>query len=74
MCEKYYIWNLAACSCENGKCAESIIDDSVITCDEIIEERKTIPTKTLQQKPCQQILTKKKVACKTKNFYILLTF
>ena len=37
MCEKYYIWNPSTCSCENGKCARSIIDDSVITCDEIID-------------------------------------
>ena len=32
------------CSCEDGKYLESIIDDSVITCDEIIEETKIIPT------------------------------
>ena len=37
-----YIWNPATCSCENGKHLSSIIDDSVITCDEIIEETKTI--------------------------------
>ena len=38
ICEKYYIWNSAACSCENGKYLASIIEDSVITCDEIIEK------------------------------------
>ena len=37
ICEKDYIWNLATCSCENGKYLESITDDSVITCDEIID-------------------------------------
>ena len=37
ICEKDYICNLATCSCENGKYLESIIDDSVITCDEIID-------------------------------------
>ena len=50
ICEKQYIWNLATCSCENSKYLPTIINDSVITCDEIIdpeaksydEERKTI--------------------------------
>ena len=52
ICEKYYIWNPATCSCENGKYLASIIDDSVFTYDEIIdrkaksndEETKTIRT------------------------------
>ena len=35
MCEKDYIWNRATCSGENGKYLAGIIDDSVITCDEI---------------------------------------
>ena len=30
---------LGNCTCENGKYAKSIGDDSVITCDEIIEEK-----------------------------------
>ena len=65
MCEKDYIWNPATCSCKNGKYLESIIiDDSVITCDEIIEETKSISTNS----------NEKKIICKTKNFYILLTF
>ena len=29
------IMNLATCSCENGKYLERIIDDSLITCDEL---------------------------------------
>ena len=44
MYEKDYIWNPATCSCENDKYLASIIDDSVITCDEIIEETNSIPT------------------------------
>ena len=40
ICAKDYIWNPATCSCENVKYLASIIDDSVITCDEIIEEKK----------------------------------
>ena len=42
MCRKDYAWNLAIYSCENVKYVGSIIDDSVITCDGIIEE--TAPT------------------------------
>ena len=38
------------------------MDDSVITCDEIIEE--TVPTN----------FNEKKATCKTQNFYILLAF
>ena len=37
MCEKDYIWNPAVCSCKSGKYLASIIDDLVITCDEIID-------------------------------------
>ena len=69
MCKKDYFWNPATCSCENGKHLASITNDSVITCDEIIEETKTIPTKTVPTN-----FNEKKVTCKTKNFYISLTF
>ena len=37
ICEKDYVWNTAKCICENGKYLASIMDDSVITCDEVIE-------------------------------------
>ena len=44
------------------------MDDSVITCDEVIEsyneEIKTIPTS----------FNEKNITCKTQSFYILLTF
>ena len=50
MCEKNYIWNLATRGF-NG----SIIDDSVVMCDEIIEEIKAIPTKSASTKT---VLTK----------------
>ena len=36
-CEKDYIWNPAAWSCENAQHLASTVDDSAITCDEIIE-------------------------------------
>ena len=44
MCKKDYICNLATFSCENSKYLSSIIGDSVIMCDEIVETRKVIPT------------------------------
>ena len=65
VCEKDYIWNPATCSCENAKYLASIIDDSVITCDKIIdEETKTVTTN----------FNEKNAICKTKNFSISLTF
>ena len=53
VCEKDYIWNPATCSCEDGKYLLSIMDDSAIMCDEIIDakaksydlETKMFPTK-----------------------------
>ena len=54
------------CSCENGKYLASIMDDSSITCDEIIEsydeETETIPTN----------FNVKKATCKTAKPHILL--
>ena len=35
--EKIIFWNPATCSCENGKYLASILDDSAIICDEVIE-------------------------------------
>ena len=45
--KKDYICNSATCSCENGKYFASIVDNSVITCDEFIEEPKSIPISTV---------------------------
>ena len=50
MCDKGYIWNPTTCSCKNGKYLANIIDGSVITCDDIIEEAKTIPTNFNEKK------------------------
>ena len=59
MCAKkkvyIYIWDPASRSCKNGKYVGSITDDSVIMCDEIIEETKTIPTKSTST---ETVLTK----------------
>ena len=62
MCKKTYIWNPSTCNCENGKYLD--IDDSVITCDEIIQvtknysNQKLFQQKLFQQKLFQEILTK----------------
>ena len=37
VCEKDFVWNPATCNCENGKYLASIMDDSAIICDEIVE-------------------------------------
>ena len=47
---KDYIWNLATCSCENGKYLASIMDNSEITCDESIKESKAFPTNFNEKK------------------------
>ena len=42
--------NPATCNCKNGTYLGSITDDSVITCGEIIEEIKTLPTNFNEKK------------------------
>ena len=37
VCEKDHVWNLDTCNCKHGKHLGSIMDDSAIMCDEIIE-------------------------------------
>ena len=64
MCQKDYIWNPVTCNCENGKNLASVIGDSVIMCDDIIEETKTVTTS----------FNEKNAIYKTKDFYILLAF
>ena len=68
ICEKDYVWNPAICNCENGQFLASIMDDSVIKCDKVIEsyeeEINTIPTN----------FNEKNVTRKTKSFYVLLAF
>ena len=76
VCENSYIWNSAICSCENDKYVGSI-DDSVISCDEIIEEIKTVLTKsTSTESPSTKTVPAKTVLTKSTftNFYILLIF
>ena len=49
MCQKDNIWNPVTCNCENGKYLASVIGDSLIMCDDIIEETKTV-TKRFNEK------------------------
>ena len=62
--KKSYIWNPSTGTCENGKYLGSIIDDSVITYDKIVEVTKIVPSKA----------TPKKVTYKFEDFFILLVF
>ena len=63
VCEKDYVWNPATCNCKNEKYLASIMDDSAISCDEIIESSDE-----------ETNFNEKKATCKKKIFYILLTF
>ena len=57
--KKNYIWNPAACSCVNDKYLSSIIDDSAITCDEIIDAEKTkTVTVSFNEKKVQSVKQK----------------
>lgn len=38
--KKDYIWNRSPCACENDKYLGSIIYDSVVMCDKVIEPTK----------------------------------
>ena len=62
--KKYYIWNRSTCSCRNDNYLACIIEDSVMSCDKIMEETKTALT----------TFNEEEVTCKTQNFYILLAF
>ena len=70
--KKDYIWHPATCSCKNSKYLASTIDESVITCNEIIDaEGKSYNKET---KTVATNFNEKKATCKTQNFYILLAF
>ena len=60
--KKNHVWNRDRCICQNGTYLGSIIDDSVITFNEIMEETKTVQTKTVSAKNTST------------NFHDLLTF
>ena len=58
-CEKDYIWNPFTCSCKNGKKLVSIMDDSVITYDEIIDTEATSDNKEEKKDSSKKIWRKK---------------
>ena len=71
-------FKLAKCTYEYGKYVESIIDNSVITCDEIID---VVPSATLATRVKSYYKITKTVSTKnastkitSTNFYILLIF
>ena len=68
--EKDCTWTPATHSCKSGKYVGSVIQDSAITCDEIIEATKAVQTKTTSRKT----VPSKTVSAKSTstNFYILL--
>ena len=64
-----YIWNPSTCICENGKYLESTTDESIITCDEIIDTVRHESEKSIAIN-----FNDKNGICKMDNLYILLAF
>ena len=64
VCEKDYIWNPCSSACKIYKHLKSIIGDTVVTFDEIIESTKITPI----------TFNEKNATCRIENFYTLLTF
>ena len=60
--EKDYIWNPSTWSCDNGKYLASIMDDSAIMYDKVLESY-NIETKISPS------FNEKKAICKTQNFH-----
>ena len=60
VCEKDYVWNSSTCNCGNEKYLASIMDDSAIMCDEVLESYDD-----------ETNFNEKKA---TQNVYILLAF
>ena len=68
--QEKYIWNPAACSCENGSYTDSIIDGSVIMRDETTNDTDCVATNVMNTVPTNFYY--KKVRC-TMDCYILHT-
>ena len=65
VCETDYIWNPSTYNCKNGKYLATIMDDSAIACDEVIESYKE------ETKAISTNFNENKTICKRQNFYIL---
>ena len=63
--EKDDIWNPTTCSCENAKYLASVIDDSVIMCNGIIDEETCAILTNFNEK---------KVSCKTFSVFLYFYF
>ena len=68
ICEKEYVWNPVSFNCENVKYLAIIMDDLVITCDDVIESYNE------EIKAIQQILMKKYNFAKHKLSIFYLSF
>ena len=51
MCKKDDSWNRSTCICENAKCLKSIVDGSIIMCNEIINVIDNIPINVTNTMP-----------------------
>ena len=72
---KNYVWNPATCIYVNGKYLASIMDDSAIICDTVIDaDVKLSPKDDGEIKAIPTNFNEKKVTCKMQKFYILLAF
>ena len=50
MYEKIYIWNSTTCSCKNVEYLASVMDDSVIICDDVIDADVNVEAKSNEDK------------------------
>ena len=66
--------NIFTCSCKNGKYLASIIVNSVIMCNEIIDADAEAKSCNEETKTVKLNFNEKNSISKTKKFYILLAF
>ena len=79
VCEKDYVWNPAKWNCENGKYLASIMDDSAIICDKVIDSDAEGDAEAKSKDEAKSynktnFNEKKTATCKTQNFYVSLAF
>ena len=72
MCKKDYILNPATSSSKNGRYLASIINNSVIMFDDVIDG--VAKSFDEEKKLFQQFLMKENIICEIKSFHILLVF
>ena len=64
VCKKDYIWDPATYSCQDGKYLATIMDNSAIISDEIINVNAKAKSKNKETN-----FNEKNITCKTQNFY-----